>query len=161
MPVVTSTWLSMPVGRQGEHNVDGPGLGNGCNSVGIIGLQQVADIDQAQTETPGKGGADAGEFELQTRRLDQAVVVFQCSFVLAHQCFLGVDLLAGNGILLQQLAVALQVEASIGPLCLIASLLAECLVELGLERAGIELGERRCASAGRPPAPGRGQYCGR
>ena len=85
---------------------------------------------------------DAGVGELQLRAVDLALVDLHRAFVLAHERRLRVDLLLRDRVLLEQRAVALEVELRVLEQRVVARQLSLGLRELHLERARIDLGEQ-------------------
>src|SRR5438270_533661 len=65
------------------------------------------------------------------------------AFVLAHERSLGIDLLLGDRILLEERVVALEVEPRVLEERAVARELSLGLLELHLERSRIDLGEER------------------
>ena len=63
-------------------------------------------------------------------------------FVLMDQCLLGIQLLLGDGILLEEQLIALEVYLSIFEQGLIASHLSLCLSQLHLERTRVDFGQQ-------------------
>ena len=79
--------------------------------------------------------------ELQPGVGDSALVALHRGLVLPHQRLLGVDLLAGDGILRKKGAVALKVYARVLEQRLVARELPGGQGELDLERPGVDLGK--------------------
>ena len=79
---------------------------------------------------------------MQPRVVHLPLIDFDRAFKLAYQCFLTADLLLGNGILLEQRAVALKINARVSQQRLIALHLPLRLQELRLIGTRIDLGEQ-------------------
>ena len=126
----------------GEHRVDGLDLGDGDDAVGIRRVDHIAPVGLAQAQPARNGRRDARVAQLQLGRIGLGLVGGHRALVLAHQRSLGIDLLAGNGILGLQLLVALQVQLGVLEQRLVALQRALDLVEAGLEAARIDLGQQ-------------------
>src|ERR1051325_3687708 len=101
----------------------------------------VAGFRRAQPQPPADRRGDAGIGKLQPRVVDHRLVRAHRALVLAHQRGLGVDLLLGDRVLLEQRLVALEVDARVREQRLVLDELALGLVELNLEGPGIDLRE--------------------
>ena len=117
-------------------------MGDHDNAIGIAGLDDVAGVDLAQANAPADRRRDARIAELQLRIVDHALVGLDHAFVLAHQRLLGVELLLGDRVLLEQCAIAFEVDLRVGQLRLVARHLALGLGQLHLEGARIDLGQQ-------------------
>src|SRR5207253_10669135 len=96
-----------------------------------------------EAEAAADRRADARIGELQPRVLHLARVHADRAFVLAHERSLGIDLLLGDRILLEERVVALEVEPRVLEERAVARELSLGLLELHLERSRIDLGEER------------------
>ena len=126
----------------GEHRIDGLDLGDGDDAVGVRRVDHIAPVGLAQAQPARNGRRDARVAQLQLGRIGLGLVGGHRALVLAHQRSLGIDLLAGNGILGLQLLVALQVQLGVLEQRLVALQRALDLVEAGLEAARIDLGQQ-------------------
>ena len=124
---------------QREHHGDGLGLGDDHQAIGVGTGHQVALVHLAQAETATDGRGDARVVQLQLGIVDIGLVALDRAFVLAHQRGLRVDLLFGDGVLLVQGLVALQVAAGVFQLGQILHLGALGLGQRDLEGARIDL----------------------
>ena len=105
--------------RQAEHHVDRLHLGNHHQASGVAGTDLVADIHLTQAQTPTDGRANLAELQVEFGLVDAGLVGFQGATVLVDQGLLGVQGLPGNGVLGQQVLVALQVNLGIAQLRLV------------------------------------------
>ena len=118
----------------GEQHVDGRDLGHHHDAVGVAGGDIVAGVDLAQTHPARHGRGDPGIGEVQLLGADRRLVGLDRALNLAHQRALGVHLLAGDGVLRQQGLIALQVDAGVVELRLVARQRALGLQQLLLDR---------------------------
>ncbi|MPM80304.1 hypothetical protein SDC9_127351 [bioreactor metagenome] len=126
----------------GENSVDGANLGDRHQSVGIGRIDHVAEVGLAQTQAARDGSRDPGIAQLQLGRIDLPLIGRHRALQLAHQCGLGIDLLAGNRVLCLQLLVALQIQLRILELGLIACQRALHLRQRGGKTARVDLGKQ-------------------
>ena len=126
----------------GESRVNGPHLGDGHQAVGVRGVDHIAQIRLAQAQAPRDGRRDLGIAQLQLGRIDLTLVCRHRALQLAHQRFLGIDLLACDGILLEQLAVTLQVQLRILELSLIPGQRTLHLGQRSRKAARVDLGQQ-------------------
>ncbi len=112
------------------------------DAVGVARMHDVADIDLAQPEPTADRCGDARIGELQLGTVDLGLVRLERTFVLADQRGLRVELLFGDGILLEQRAIALEISLRVFQQRLVASHGAFGLRELDLVGPGIDLCEQ-------------------
>ena len=124
-----------------EHDADGRELRDHDDAVGVAGAHDVARVHLAQADAAADRGDDPRVRELQLRVVDAALVGLHRGLVLAHQRLLRVDLLAGNRILLEQRAIARDVDPRVLEQRLVARELPGGERQLHLERPGIDLGQ--------------------
>ena len=86
---------------------------------GVTGADLVADIHLTQAQAPADGRANLAELQVEFGLVDTGLVGFQGATVLVDQRLLGVQGLPGNGVLGQQVLVALQVNLGIAQLRLV------------------------------------------
>jgi hypothetical protein len=99
--------------RDGEDDVDGRDLGDQGDAVGVAVAHHIADVHGAQADAAAHGRDHAGVAEVEARRAFVGLVDDDRAFELLDQRGLGVDLLAGDGVLLQQGLEALQVTRAL------------------------------------------------
>ena len=92
----------------GEENGNGLGLGDGDDAVRIAAGDQIAGIDLAQAQPPADRRDDLRVGKLQLGIIHLGTVRHQRAAQLVYQRFLRVELLAGDGILLEQPAIDCQ-----------------------------------------------------
>ena len=124
-----------------EHDADGLQLRDHHDAVRVRRAHDVARVHLPQAHAPADRRHDPGVRELQLGVGDPALVGLHRGFVLPHQRLLGVDLLAGDRVLREQRAVALEVQARVLEQRLVARELPGGQRELDLERPRIDLGE--------------------
>ena len=127
--------------RNGIEHGDRLELRDDDDAVGVAGVHDVAGIDLPQAEAAADRRGDARIGELQPRVLHLTRVHADRAFVLAHERSLGVDLLLGDRILLEERVVALEVEPRVLEERPVARELSLGLLELHLEGARIDLGK--------------------
>jgi hypothetical protein len=127
--------------RHGEEHRHRLQLRDHHQAVGVARSHDVAGIDQAQAGAAADRRSDARVGELQLRVLDLAAVDAHRALVLADEGELGVDLLLGDRVLLEQRLVALQVELRVLEQRAVPGELALGLLELHLEGARIDFGK--------------------
>ena len=108
--------------------------------VWVDGIDDVADVDLAQPDTPGDRRLDGGVVELGLRVGDRGVVGRDLRGQLRDGGALGVGLLPRGEF--AELGEALQVEIGVGEIGLVLRLLGLGLVERRLERPRIDLDQQ-------------------
>ena len=105
-------------------------------------MDHVAGVHEAEAHAArdGRGDPAVGEVEARVRHLSG--IRLQGGLELVHGRDLGVELLAGNGVLLDQDLVALEIEARVLQRRLVLRVLAFLLLERDLEGTGIDLGQQ-------------------
>jgi hypothetical protein len=129
------------LGEVEEHG-DGLKLRNGGHAVGVVGMDDVALVDQAQAEPPCERREDPAVGKLQFDVLDDAFVGFDGAFKLMDVGGLRFELLARNDALGGKHLVPALVDAGIFQLRGVACQLSFGLDELRLEGAGVDLGQQ-------------------
>ena len=99
-------------------------------------------IDLAQSDAARERRGDARIGELQPRAVDLALIGFDRAFVLAHERRLRIELLLRDRVLLEERAIALEIDDRVLQQRLVFRELAFGLRELDLERPRIDLGEQ-------------------
>ena len=126
---------------QGEHDRDRLNLRHHDDAGGIGRVHDVARVHQADAGAPGKWRGDAGVLKLCARVVDQPAVDLQLRLQLRHQRMLRVEYLLADQVLRRQRRVALQVMLGALQLRGILGLHAGGLVERGLQRPRVDLGQ--------------------
>ena len=119
---------------QGKDDRDGLKLGDDHQPVGVGGMDDIPRIHQTQTDPAADRGRDPAVDQLQLGVIDLPLVGLDRPFVLPHQGLLGVELLFGDGVLLPEIPVSLQVEDGVLQERLVAGHLTLGLGQLDLER---------------------------
>src|SRR5581483_7830738 len=127
--------------RHGIEDRDRLELRDDDDAVGIAGLDDVAWVDLSQAKATADRSGDAGVGELQPRVIDLARVYTHRAFVLAYERGLGVDLLLGDRVLLEERVVPLEIELCILEQRSVARELSLRLLQLHLEGARIDFRE--------------------
>ena len=83
--------------RQGEENGDGLELGDHEHGIGVGGMNDVAGINQPQTNASGDRRRDMAINEIQLGIVDRGLVVADGSFELVDRGLLRIHLLLGHG----------------------------------------------------------------
>jgi hypothetical protein len=104
-------------------------------------MNDVAGIDQAQTDAPGERSGDLRVRKLEARIVDLRFVGLDRALELPDLRGLGVELLAGEDLLLVKRAVPVEIDLGVPESGLVAGELAFRLLDLDLEGARIDLGE--------------------
>ena len=123
-----------------EHERDRLELGDDDEAARVGRLDDVARIDQPQADATGDRRRDPAVRELQLDRVDLPHVHLDGRFGLVDDHLLRVELLPGDHFQLSQPLIALEIEARVREIGLIARELPFRLRELRLEGAGIDLG---------------------
>jgi hypothetical protein len=111
------------------------------DAVGVIGMQDIAYIDQADAGAPGNRRTDRGVTEQHAGVVDGGGIALDGGFHLGDLCARRVELLARDVVLFDQAGVALQIQLGVGELRFVLCLLGQRLVQGGLVRARIDLGQ--------------------
>nr|GEU28386.1 sensory transduction histidine kinase, putative [Tanacetum cinerariifolium] len=125
--------------RDREFHVDGRHLRDHGDAGGVARPHQVADIDHAQAHPARDRRDHLGVAQIEPGRAFGRAVGHDRAFELLDQRGLGVDVLAGDRVLFQQGAVALQREFGVFQLRLVALALAAGLQQRHFELARIDL----------------------
>ena len=128
----------LPLG-QGEGHGNRLGLGDHRQHRAVVGRQQVAGIQLAQTDAAADRRLDLAELQVKTRFGQGRLVAFQRTLVLPHQCLLGIQCLLGDTLLGIQAAVARQVDLGVLQLGLVLQQGALGLLHRHLVGARIDL----------------------
>ena len=99
--------------RDGEQHRDRLHLGDDADAGGVAHRDVVALVDHAQADAAGERRDDPRVGDVELGGVDLRLVDDQRGLVLAHQRLLGVELLAGDRILRDQLLVALEVDLGV------------------------------------------------
>ena len=126
--------------RRGKDHGDRLDLRDGDDAGLRRGIDDVADVDLAQAGDAGDRRLDGGVVELGLRVEDGGVVGRDLRGELRHRGALGVGLLPGGEF--AELCEALQIQIGVGEVGLVLLLLGLGLIERGLERPGVDLGEQ-------------------
>jgi hypothetical protein len=105
-------------------------------------MDDVARVHLAQPHAPGNRRRDARIGELQARAVHLAAIRLDHALVLAHQRFLRIHLLPGDGVLREQGAIAREVELGVLEERRVLQKLTLGLGELHLERARVYFGQQ-------------------
>ena len=124
-----------------EHHRDRLELRDDDQAVRIARVDHVADVEQAEPDPSADGGGDASVLELEAGGVDQRLVHPDRALELADRRALVVDLLLGDELPREQLAVASEVDLRVLELRLVARELALGLRQLRREGPGVDLGE--------------------
>ena len=119
--------------RYGEQHGDRFHLRNHHDAGGVARTHDVALIHLTQPKLAGNRRGHARVTQLQPRAIDLTLIDLHGTLKLAHQRLLTAHLLLGDRILLEQHAIALQINARIGEQGLIALHLPFGLQQLRLK----------------------------
>ncbi|OIQ86866.1 hypothetical protein GALL_312640 [mine drainage metagenome] len=142
------------VGGNGEDDGDRLRLGDDEDAIDVAGVHHVAGVDQAQAEAAGNGRSEPGEAKLQPGVGHLRLIHLHRAQRLAHQRFLGIDLLPGDRVLRQQAAIAGQIQPGVVVQRLIPDQLATGLIERHLKGPRIDFGQQRAGLHQLPLASG-------
>ncbi|MDT4841778.1 hypothetical protein FQZ97_756500 [compost metagenome] len=112
--------LGHAVLRNGELDVDGRDLRDGGHAARAAGRDVVARVHRPQADAPAHRRRDAAPGQVELGGVFVGAVDGHGAFELLDQGGLGVDVLAGDGVLAEQRLVALQRDARRGQLGLVA-----------------------------------------
>jgi hypothetical protein len=126
----------------GKHDADRLKLGDHDQAIGVAHVHDVARVHETESQASADRRRDVAVSQLEPGGLDHPLVGLDRALVLAHQGFLGVELLLGDRVLGVQRPVARQVGPGVLEECLVTSQLPVGLGQLHLEGAGVDLGER-------------------
>src|SRR5262249_32443864 len=124
--------------RQREDYGDWLNLGDDHEAVGIGGVNDVAGINKAQTDSTGDRRSDTRVNQLQLGVVNLALIGFDCAIELTDGRGLCVELLLRDDAFLKKQFVALQVDFRVFALRLIFRKLSFSLLQLNLKRAWID-----------------------
>ncbi len=127
--------------RQGEDDGAGLDLRQHRERIGVVGVDDVAEIDLAEADDAIDRRVDGGEVELGLRRFDRGLIGIDHGLGLVDLGLLLIDVLLGLVIALHQLLESRQILLRVDQLRLILALLRYRLIEIGLERRRIDLGQ--------------------
>ena len=116
---------------QGELHRNRVHLVDDHESAGICGVHDVARIHEACAGAAIDRGSNGGVVQLHPRQTDLRRVALQGSLQLRHQCSLRIQGLLGDGVVLDQLLIPLQIDLGIGKQHLIFGFLRQRLGQLG------------------------------
>ena len=125
-----------------EHHCDRLQLRDHHEPCGITRAYDVACVDLAQAEAPADRRGDPAIGQLELGRIDRGLVDLDGGLVLPDERLLRVVLLLGDRVLLQQYAIALEVDARVLEQRLVAGHLALGRRELDLVGARVDLREQ-------------------
>ena len=125
-----------------EHHRDRLDLGEHDEAARIVGVDHVAGIHEAEPGAAGDRRDDARVGELEANAVDLPLVGLDGRRELGDRGGLGVHLLLRDEAALDQGAVALEIHARVGQRGRVLGELRFRLGELGLEGAGIDLGQQ-------------------
>ncbi len=128
--------------RQGEGHADRLRLGDHREERGVIGGDEVADVDLTQTDAAGNRRADLGEFEIELGVVDRCLIGLDRAQILPHQRFGGVEGLFGDAVFFIQPTITLDVDLGVFQLRLILQQRAFGLEQSILVRTRIDLGQQ-------------------
>ena len=128
--------------REGEHRINRAHLADGDQTIGVRWVDHIAKISLAQAKAARDRRRHTGVADLQLGCIHLPLICRHRSLQLAHQRSLGINLLAGDGVLLEQVLVALQIQLGIFELGLIAGQRALHLHQCGVEAARVNLGQQ-------------------
>ena len=114
--------------------------------IGVVGVNDVAGIHEAQPDSPGDRRGDPRIHQLQLGSVDLPLIRLDDPFRLANQGLLGIQLLFRDQLLPVEIPVTLQIELGVLQQRLIARHLAFHLGQLRLEGAGIDFSQQFAAS---------------
>src|SRR4029077_3354743 len=124
-----------------EDHGDGQNFGNDQEPVGVGSVDDVAGIDEAETDTSGNGSGDAGVRQLKLCIIDLRLIGLDRSVELTDRGALRIELLFwDNAFLIQQLET-FQIHLGIFALGDIFGQLTLGLFELNLKRTRIDFGK--------------------
>ena len=112
---------------------DDPGL--------LPGVDEIALVDEAESRAARDRGADGRIVELRPRGVDCRRVGGDRRGELQHHGVLRVELLLGGEVLLGERGEASEIELRIGEIGLVLRFLGDGLLERGLKRSGVDLGQ--------------------
>ena len=113
------------------------------NDAGLLpGVDEIAFVDEPEPRSAGDRGADRRIVELRPRGVDRGCVGGDRGGELRHQGVLRIELLLGGEVLLGERGVASEIELGVGEIGLVLRLLGDGLVERGLKRSGVDLGQK-------------------
>src|SRR2546421_12937020 len=104
-------------------------------------LDDVADIDEAETDAAADRRSDAGIGELEFGVVNQALIRCNGAIKLTNQCCLGIELLLRDDAFFKEQLITLKIDLGVLPLRLVFSKLSQSLLKLDLEGTRINLGE--------------------
>ncbi len=109
----TLNHLRQAVLRQREQHRDRLQLRNDHQAAGVIGMDDVAGIDQPQSDDSRNRCGDLGVHQLQLGVLDVGHVLLRRRLILSHQRVLRVELLFRDQVRRDQMCVALDVQLGV------------------------------------------------
>ena len=128
--------------RLGEDDGDRLQLGD-RNDAGLLpGVDEIAFVDEPEPRAARDRGADGRIVELRPRGVDRRGVGGDRGGELQHHGVLRVELLLGGEVLLGERRVASEIELRVGEIGLVLRLLGDGLVERGLKRSRVDLGQK-------------------
>ena len=128
--------------RLGEDDGDRLQLRDRDDAGLLPGVDEIALVDEAEAGAARDRGADGRIVELRPRGVDRRGVGGDRGGELQHQRVLRVELLLGGEVLLGERGVAGEVELGVGEVGLVLRFLGDGLVERGLERPRVDLGQK-------------------
>src|SRR5260370_6744737 len=128
--------------RQAENQRDRLQLSNDQKSVGVGSMDDVADVDKAETDAATDRRGDAGIRELQFGVVNLALVRRDGAIELPNQRCLSVKLLLRDDAFFKQKLESFEIYFGVSALRLIFGELPQSLCKLDLERTRIDLSEQ-------------------
>ena len=108
----------------------------------LSGVDEIAFVDETEAGAARDRRADGRIVELRPRSVDRRGVGGDRGGELQHQRVLGIELLLGGEVLLGEGRIAGEIELGVGDSGLVLRLLGDRLIERGLKRSGVDLGQK-------------------
>ena len=134
--------ITHPVLRNRKNNIHGHDLRDHGNTIGIAAADSVAYIDCTKANPAADRRSDAGVAQVELCSAHGGIVDHDRALQLLDKRRLGINLLAGNRVLLKQSFKALQRDPGTFKLRCILLALACCLRHSQLKLAGIQCGQQ-------------------
>ncbi len=128
--------------RLGEDHGDRLQLRNRDDAGLLPGVDEIALVDEAEPGAARDRGPDGRIVELRPRGVDRRSVGGDRGGELQHHGVLRVELLLGGEVLLGERGEAREIELRVGEIGLVLRFLGDGLIERGLKRPGVDLGQK-------------------
>ncbi len=128
--------------RLGEDDGDRLQLRDRDDAGLLPGVDEIALVDEAEPGAARDRGADGRIVELRPRGVDRRGVGGDRGGELQHHGVLRVELLLGGEVLLGERGEASEIELRVGEIGLVLRFLGDGLVERGLKRSRVDLGQK-------------------